>query len=190
VVLRKSYGTHSFADAPAQGGKPSRPVRNDDLYDLASVTKVSAALPALMKLQDEGKFNPDMTLGQLFPEFKGTNKDNLKLRDVLTHQARLKAWIPFWKEYTKPRGLFNSLFGKSPDAKDVSATQPAEMSRRYFRPDSSARFPLPAGPNLWARQDFPERITKAIAESPLNEKPGYVYSDVPALREVGLGQDD
>ncbi|WP_245326304.1 glycoside hydrolase family 3 N-terminal domain-containing protein [Hymenobacter wooponensis] len=178
VVLRKSYGTHSFADAPAQGGKPSRPVRNDDLYDLASVTKVSAALPALMKLQDEGKFNPDMTLGQLFPEFKGTNKDNLKLRDVLTHQARLKAWIPFWKDYTKPRGIFNSLFGKSPDAKEVSATKPSEMSRRYFRPDSSARFPLPAGPNVWARKDFPERITKAIAESPLNEKPGYVYSDL------------
>ncbi|QJX49131.1 serine hydrolase [Hymenobacter taeanensis] len=178
VVLRKSYGTHSFADAPVQGGKPSRPVRNDDLYDLASVTKVSAALPALMKLQDEGKFNPDMTLGQLFPEFKGTNKENLKLRDVLTHQARLKAWIPFWKDYTKPQGFFNSIFGKSPDAKEVSATKPSEMSRRYFRPDSSARFPLPAGPNLWARNDFPERITKAIAESPLNEKPGYVYSDL------------
>ncbi|WP_245575751.1 glycoside hydrolase family 3 N-terminal domain-containing protein [Hymenobacter norwichensis] len=178
VVLRKSYGTHSFADAPAQAGRPSRPVRNTDLYDLASLTKVSATLPALMKLQDEGKFNPDMTMGQLFPEFKGTNKQDLKLRDVLTHQARLQSWIPFWKDYTKPRGLFNSIFGKSPAAKDVSSTKPAELNRRYFRPDSSARFPLPAGPNLWARQDFPERITKAIGESPLNEKPGYVYSDL------------
>jgi beta-N-acetylhexosaminidase len=178
VVLRKSYGTHSFTDAPAQASQPSRPVRNTDLYDLASLTKVSATLPALMKLQDEGKFNPDMTLGQLFPEFKGTNKQDLKLRDVLTHQARLQSWIPFWKDYTKPRGLFNSIFGKSPAAKEVSATKPAELNRRYFRPDSSARFPLPAGPNLWARKDFPERITKAIAESPLNEKPGYVYSDL------------
>ncbi|WP_092768837.1 glycoside hydrolase family 3 N-terminal domain-containing protein [Hymenobacter actinosclerus] len=171
VVLRKSYGAQTY-------GPAARPVRNDDLYDLASLTKVSAALPALMKLQDEGKFSPDMTLGQLFPEFRGTNKQDLKLRDVLTHQARLKAWIPFWKDYTKPRGLFNALFGKSPAASQVSLTEPAEMSRRYFRPDSSARFPLPAGPGLWARQDFPERITKAIAESPLNEKPGYVYSDL------------
>ncbi|GAB3307216.1 glycoside hydrolase family 3 N-terminal domain-containing protein [Hymenobacter tenuis] len=178
VVLRKSYGTHSFQNSPAQAGKPSRPVRNTDLYDLASLTKVTAALPALMKLQEAGKFSPDMTLGQLFPEFQGTNKQDLKLRDVLTHQARLKAWIPFWKDYTKPRGLFNALLGKSPDAKEVSATQPSELNRRFFRPDSSARFPLPAGPNLWARKDFPERITKAIAESPLNEKPGYVYSDL------------
>lgn len=178
VVLRKSYGTHSFQDAPAQAGKPSRPVRNTDLYDLASLTKVSATLPALMKLQDEGKFSPEMTLGQLFPEFKGTNKESLKLRDVLTHQARLKAWIPFWRDYTKPKGFFNAIFGKSPDAKDVSTTQPVELNRRYFRPDSSARFPLRAASSLWARKDFPERITKAIAESPLNEKPGYVYSDL------------
>ncbi|WP_246289560.1 glycoside hydrolase family 3 N-terminal domain-containing protein [Hymenobacter terrestris] len=171
VVLRKSYGTQTY-------GPTARPVRNDDLYDLASLTKVSAALPALMKLQDEGKFSPDMTLGQLFPEFKGTNKQDLKLRDVLTHQARLKSWIPFWKDYTKPRGLFNSIFGKSPAASTVSLTKPAELNRRYFRPDSSAQFPLPAGPGLWVRQDFPELITQAIADSPLNEKPGYVYSDL------------
>jgi beta-glucosidase-like glycosyl hydrolase/CubicO group peptidase (beta-lactamase class C family) len=178
VVLRKNYGTHTYADAPTQAGKPSRAVRNTDLYDLASLTKVSAALPALMRLQDQGKFNPDMTLGQLLPELVGTNKQDLKLRDVLTHQARLKAWIPFWKDYTKPRGLFNSLLGKSPEAKEVSLTKPSELSRRYFRPDSSARFPLRAATGLWARQDFPELITKAIAESPLNEKPGYVYSDL------------
>ncbi|UOQ65125.1 glycoside hydrolase family 3 N-terminal domain-containing protein [Hymenobacter volaticus] len=178
VVLRKSYGMHTFADAPSQGGRPSRAVRNTDLYDLASLTKVSAALPALMKLQDQGKFNPDMTLGQLFAEFVGTNKQDLKLRDVLTHQARLKAWIPFWKDYTKPRGIFNALFGNRPDAKDVSLTKPSELSRRFFRSDSSARFPLHAATGLWARKDFPERITKAIGESPLNEKPGYVYSDL------------
>ncbi|WP_375434451.1 glycoside hydrolase family 3 N-terminal domain-containing protein [uncultured Hymenobacter sp.] len=178
VVLRKSYGTHTFPNAPSQGGRPSRAVRNTDLYDLASLTKVSAALPALMRLQDQSKFNPDMTLGQLFPEFVGTNKQDLKLRDVLTHQARLKAWIPFWKDYTKPRGIFNALFGNRLDAKDVSLTKPSELSRRFFRPDSSARFPLRAATGLWARKDFPERITKAIGESPLNEKPGYVYSDL------------
>ena len=176
MVLRKTYGTHTYVGS--QPGKSARAVRGTDLYDLASLTKVSAALPALMRLQDQGKFNPDMTLGELLPELRGTNKQGLRLRDVLTHQARLKAWIPFWKDYTRPRGLFNALLGKSPAAKEVSLTQPSELSRRYFRPDSSARFPLRAAAGLWARQDFPERILKAIAESPLNEKPGYVYSDL------------
>ncbi|KAA9338734.1 serine hydrolase [Hymenobacter busanensis] len=172
VVLRKSYGTLSY-------GPGARPVRNTDLYDLASVTKVSAALPALMKLQDEGKFSPDKTLGDLFDFLKGTNKQDLKMRDVLTHQARLKAWIPFWQNYTQPKGIFARLFAKYPHEPIKSA--PGEvlpMSRRFFRADSSARFPLQAGTGLWARKDFPERIYKAIGESPLNEKPGYVYSDL------------
>ncbi|UYZ63437.1 glycoside hydrolase family 3 N-terminal domain-containing protein [Hymenobacter weizhouensis] len=189
VVLRKSYGTHSYPAA----GKPARRVRDTDLYDLASVTKVSAALPALMRLQDQGKFNPDMTMGQLLPELQGTNKQDLKLRDVLTHQARLKAWIPFWRDYTKPRGLLNALLGKSPEAQDVPVNQPAKLNRRYFRADSSARFPYQAATNLWARKDFPELIFQAIAESPLNEKPGYVYSDLsfilyPRFVEAATGK--
>ena len=174
VVLRKSYG-HQTYPAP---GQPARLVANNDLYDMASLTKVSAALPSLMKLQDEGKFNPDMTLGQLFPEFKGTNKESLKLRDVLTHQARLKSFIPFWMQYTQPQGFFNRLLGKSPDAATVSTKQPSTMSHRYFRADSSARFPLPAANGLWARKDFPQQIYQKIGASPLNEKPGYVYSDL------------
>ncbi|GAB2968981.1 glycoside hydrolase family 3 N-terminal domain-containing protein [Hymenobacter coalescens] len=173
VVLRKSFGRHTY--------EPNAPlVRNTDLYDLASVTKVAAATPALMKLQDQGKFSPDQTLGSYFDFLKGTNKQDLKLRDVLTHQARLKAWIPFWQQYTEPRGFFARLFAKYPHEpiKLKPGEAPLPMSRRFFRPDSSARFPLQAAPALWARQDFPERLRKAIAESPLNEKPGYVYSDL------------
>ncbi|TGE23170.1 serine hydrolase [Hymenobacter metallicola] len=179
VVLHKSYGTHSFADAPAQAGKPSRPVRNTDLYDLASLTKVSAAVPALMKLQEQGKFSPDKTLGDYFPQFKGTNKQDLKLRDVLAHQARLKAWIPFWQGYTQPKGFFARLFAgfSKPDPSKKPAAD-AQLSRRYFRADSSARFPLQVATKLWARKDLPEQLVKQIGESPLNEKPGYVYSDL------------
>jgi beta-N-acetylhexosaminidase len=179
VVLRKSYGNQTyagFAEAVVDkkkkgstlgsprlrrgaGGEVSvpRPVRNDDLYDLASMTKLMAATPALMRLQADRKFSPDSTLGNYFPFLRGTNKAGLKMRDVLAHQAGLKAWIPFWKELTKKNG---------------------DLRRRYFRSDSSARFPLPAAQGLWARKDLPARIYQEIGASPLNEKPGYVYSDL------------
>ena len=182
VVLRKSYGNQTYAGfeeivvdkkkkkkslksgslSPQQrgpGGEVSvpRPVRNDDLYDLASMTKLLAATPALLKLQADYKFSPDSTMGSYFPFLRGTNKANLKMRDVLAHQARLQAWIPFWKELTKKNG---------------------ELRRRYFRADSSGRFPLPAAQGLWARKDLPTRIYQKIGASPLNEKPGYVYSDL------------
>ncbi len=200
VVLRKSYGNQTYAgfgsegelaggkkEKPAKAGRkpkaisllPStflptipRPVRNDDLYDLASMTKLLAATPALLKLEAAHKFSPDSTLGNYFPFLRGTNKADLKMRDVLAHQARLQAWIPFWKELTKKNG---------------------DLRRRYFRADSSARFPLPAAAGLWARKDLPARIYQEIGASPLNAKPGYVYSDLsfilyPELVKARTGQ--
>ncbi len=192
VVLRKSYGNQTYAGfarneelgirneelkkvkkAASQNGPANssfliphssfttpRPVRNDDLYDLASLTKIMAATPALLKLQADHKFSPDSTLGNYFPFLRGTNKAGLRLRDVLAHQARLQAWIPFWKELTRKNG---------------------DLRRRYFRSDSSARFPLPAAAGLWASRRLPARIYKEIGASPLNEKPGYVYSDLSFL---------
>ena len=69
-----------------------------DIYDLASVTKICATTLSIMKLVDEGKLSLDDTFGDHVPMFKGTNKANLKIRDVMAHHGRLKAWIPFYKE--------------------------------------------------------------------------------------------
>ncbi len=171
VVLQKSYGNQTYAGfgttnpstrhrAPTtntQTLSTPLPVRNTDLYDLASLTKVLASVPALLKLQAQGKFSPDSTLGGLFPQLRGTNKAPLRLRDVLAHQAGLPAFIPFWQKLTKRNG---------------------DLRRRWFRPDSSARFPLPAATGLWARQELPAKLYQEIGAAPLNPKPGYLYSDL------------
>ena len=192
VVLRKSYGYQAAArggalpaaaaqSQPASvaagnfGSEPgtapsvlqSKPVsavpqgprraQNTDLYDLASLTKVLAATPALLKLQEQSKFSPDSTLGQLFPFLRKTNKANLKMRDVLAHQAGLPAWIPFWKALAKADGT---------------------LRRRWFRPDSSTRFPLLVARGLWGRQKLPAYIYAQIGAAPLSAQPGYVYSDL------------
>ena len=150
VALNRSYGVLQT------GAGQSMPVLNSTLYDFASLTKVTAALPALMRLQDEGLFGPDYTLGALFGFLQGTDKQGLRLRDVLTHQARLKAFIPFWQGYVRA---------------DKS------LQPEFFRPDSSAQFPLPVAAGLWGSHALPSRIYQGVATSPLNAKPGYVYSD-------------
>ena len=178
VVLRKSYGmknvdvwkriaTLSRTDMSLEGTKQAiltikqqienNEVTNSDVYDLASLTKVLAATPALLKLQEQGKFSPDSTLGQFFPFLQKTNKASLKMRDVLAHQAGLPAWIPFWKALAKDDGT---------------------LRRRWFRPDSSARFSLPVARGLWARKDLPGYIYEQIGAAPLNAKADYVYSDL------------
>lgn len=153
----------SAVGAPGQPGagatRPPTPrlVQNTDVYDLASLTKVLAATPALLKLQEQGKFSPDSTLGQFFPFLQKTDKASLNMRDVLTHQAGLPAWIPFWKALAKADGT---------------------LRHRWFRADSSARFPLPVARGLWGSRKLPAYIYARIGAAPLTTKPGYVYSDL------------
>ncbi|QHT66932.1 serine hydrolase [Rhodocytophaga rosea] len=149
VIFQKSYGYHTYDQTV--------PMKNDDLFDLASITKISASLPSLMKLQDEGKFNVDATLGTYLKEFRGTNKADLTFRQILTHQAKLKAWIPFWQDTKKKNGKFKWF---------------------TFKADSSKRFPYKVAENLYLNRNYYKKIYKQIRKSPLNEKPGYVYSDL------------
>ncbi len=167
----KGPSANPMTVVPARLQSP-RSVQNTDVYDLASLTKVLAATPALLRLQAQGKFSPDSTLGQFFPFLKKTNKASLKMRDVLTHQAGLPAWIPFWKALAKKDGT---------------------LRRRWFRADSSARFPLPVAHGLWGRKKLPAYIYAQIGAAPLSAKPGYVYSDLsfylyPELVQRRTGQ--
>ncbi len=88
-------------------------VENNDLYDLASITKIAATTLSVMKLSDDGKIDIDQTLSHYLPGLKGTNKEDIIIRELLAHQAQLKAWIPFY---------LSTLKNKKPDPKFYSAT--------------------------------------------------------------------
>ncbi|QHL88329.1 serine hydrolase [Nibribacter ruber] len=166
VIYNKSFGYHTYEN--------KTPVLNTDLYDLASVTKITTSLAAFMRLHGQGRFDVDKTLGEYLPLMKESNKENLRYRDILTHQARLKSWIPFWKEAVKSNG---------------------ELKSHIFRPDSSDKYPYRVAQNLFIRKDYAEeKIYEEIKDSPLNEKLGYVYSDLsfilaPLVVQKITGQD-
>lgn len=148
VVLYKAYGYHDHADTIK--------VKRGDLYDLASVTKISTGLPSLMKLYDEGKFDLNGTLGDYLPKFKKSNKKDIPMYDILTHQARFKPWIPFWKSTVNKKGLYR---------------------RSAIRIDSSARFSIRLKEGMYLNKKYPDRIVKEIMKSPLEAEKKYVYSD-------------
>lgn len=159
VIFQKAYGTQTY-DA-SLGAEPDS-VALDDLYDMASVTKVSASVPALMRLVDEGKFNLNRTMADYLPFLKKSNKASLNWRDVLTHQARLKAFIPFWVETKNSDGTFKP---------------------KTFKAERTARFPIEITDSLYEFRGYPKIIYDRIKASPLNaKKPAgesdYVYSDL------------
>src|SRR5690606_11593209 len=149
------------------------PVKNADLYDMASITKISTGLAALMKLKGSGKFDENQTLGTYLPMARGSNKENLVYKDILTHQARLKSWISFWQATQRKNGSFKWFTMKS---------------------DSSRRFPIKVAEDLYIHRHFANKIYKQIIDSPLNPEPGYVYSDLsfilaPKVVEAITGED-
>ena len=90
IIYQKSFGTHTGGNSPK--------VTNEDLYDIASLTKTSGTLLALMKLYDEGTFNLSDKLSTHLTWLKGSDKENITIREILFHQSGLPASINFYNE--------------------------------------------------------------------------------------------
>jgi beta-N-acetylhexosaminidase len=149
VILEKSYGYLTY-DA-------DEPVTSDVVYDFASVTKVSGPLPVLMKLAGEGKFDIQKTLGHYYPGFKGSNKENLLIKDILTHQARLRPIIPLWQ----------TLYASNPALRD-------EVFKNHPFRDTDIRI----SSNLYMDKDLINTFYTDIRESTLLPRKTYTYSCV------------
>ena len=147
ILLSKAYGFHSF--------EKTNPVNTYDLYDLASITKVTTGLPVLMKLYGEGKFDLDAPLTKYFPKYKKSNKGGLIIRDILAHQAQLKPYIVYWAKTIKKNGTYKS---------------------RTFKENKSKRFPIYITDQLFLHRKYINRIYKYIKQSELENKKEYKYS--------------
>ena len=90
-------------------------VMKDDVYDIASLTKVFATTFAMMKLYDDGKISLESKLSDYFPYLKNTNKKDIKLIEILTHQAGLCGWVPIYKTLIKDGKPDPDVFRKSID---------------------------------------------------------------------------
>ena len=97
IVYNRSFGTLRYG--------VYEPVTNQTLYDIASMTKVSATLQAVMMLNERGAFDLNERISAYLPELKNSNKQNMLISDILLHQAGLLAFVPFW-EKTKTGNTF------------------------------------------------------------------------------------
>ncbi len=89
VILDRSFGYLTYDNII--------PVYQSTLYDLASVTKVAGTLLAIMKLYDQKKIDLDGKLGHYLPRYEESNKKEVTIRSLLSHQAGLLPYVPFWK---------------------------------------------------------------------------------------------
>ena len=106
LVFEKSYGHYTYDSM--------RQVQSGTLYDLASLTKVIATLPALAHLIDQGKVAMEDSIGQYLPEFVGSNKSSITIKQLLAHQGGLQSYIPFWR-MTMDGDRLDAFYYKTPE---------------------------------------------------------------------------
>jgi CubicO group peptidase (beta-lactamase class C family) len=143
VIFNKAYGNHTY--------DTNVPDKVTDIFDLASVTKVTATTPAVMRLFEEGKLKLDTNIGAYIPKARTTPMNNIQVREVMLHQAGFIPYIPF-HDYVKT----------------------GDYSR-----DSSAAFPTKVADNYYIKKGFfKDFMWPKMLNSPIKTRGKYVYSDI------------
>jgi CubicO group peptidase (beta-lactamase class C family) len=90
VVIGDHTGILSSMARGRLTANPDAPLLDEQtIFDLASLTKVIATTPAVMKLLDEGKISLTDPLSRWFPEFKGSERESITILNLLTHTSGL-----------------------------------------------------------------------------------------------------
>lgn len=96
IVCRKAFG---FAERNDDNNHPLQnpaPMTTDDLFDLASLTKVVGTTTSIMLLVDRGLVKVDDPVGKFLPAFDTGAKKQITIRNLLTHTAGLITWYPLF----------------------------------------------------------------------------------------------
>ncbi len=148
IFYNKNFGSFTYDNITK--------VSDSTIYDLASLTKILATTSVVMRLYKECKIDIDMNLGHYLPALIGTNKENIVIRDVMAHQARLQPWIPFYAKTMADGKLDTNLYRKE----------------EFFG------YCTKVADSLYVIDSYKDTILRSIALSPLLNSNRYKYSDI------------
>lgn len=142
VIFNKAYGTHTY------GGPPDKVT---DIFDLASITKITATTPMVMRLVEQNKLKLDTNIGAYIALARPTAMNEIPVREVMLHQAGFIPYIAFHD--------------------GVKATD--------HSPDSSAAYPTKVADGYFIRKNyFKDVMWPQMLNAPIRTRGKYVYSDI------------
>ncbi len=153
VVFQQSFGWLTYEN--------KIPVTEETIYDLASLTKVSATLQTAMFMQEKGLVDLNKKVSVYLPELKNTNKKDITLIDMLTHQSGLVPFMLLW-----PLTVKDSVY-----------------LPHYYSKERNQNYPLQVAPDLFAANPIRDSVWTWIVKSKMQDKPArtpfdYRYSDL------------
>ncbi len=156
VVFDRSFGWYTYDNQVA--------VTDETIYDLASITKVAGTLQAVMFLQEKGMIDVYRKASQYLPELRATNKKDITIKDMLTHQSGLLPFIPMWPNTVKDKKFLPNYYGNI----------------------KSEAYPLQVAPQLFVNPAIRDSAWHWVLNSRMIERQGrtpypYRYSDMGSM---------
>lgn len=151
IVYEEAFGNQDYTS--------NKPVEIDDIYDLASITKVAATTLAIMRMQEQGLIDIEKPLSLYLPALLETNKKDMTVADIMAHRAGLQNWIPFFER---------TLMSKKPPV----------LNENYYQTKLSSAFSIPVTESIYLRTDFRDSLLNDIYTSALDKPDRYQYSDL------------
>ncbi len=153
VIYEESAGWYTY--------EKQQPVTDETIYDLASVTKISATLQTVMFMHEHGLIDINKKASVYLPELKNSNKADFTLKDILTHQAGLWPFLPFWTQTVKENQWMPEYYSNTP----------------------GADYPFPVAENLYANKSIKDSLWQWIVKARIRDKAprtpyDYRYSDM------------
>jgi CubicO group peptidase (beta-lactamase class C family) len=149
IVYEKSFGHHTYESDALK-------VKNNDVYDIASITKIAGSTLIAMYLEHFNLFHVDKTLGKYIPELtEGTEYENIVIREMMAHQAGLKSWIPFY----------------------IKTLKEGALNTEVYRDTMDSLYATPVAENIFIHKNYTQYMYDKILSNPLGAKK-YKYSDL------------
>ena len=148
VIYNKSFGRPTYTAV--------REVKNDYMYDLASLTKILATLPMIMKMEEEGKIGLNTTFKELVPEYEGTDIEDVTVLKALSHYGRLPSWIAFYLD---------------------TLNKQRRPSSEFYRNRPTSGYSIKVTEGLFLQDAYQDSIYNRIGRQSLKSN-RYRYSDV------------
>lgn len=174
VIYQKSFGYFDY--------EKSKRVTDKTIYDLASVTKAAATLPAVMKLYDEDKLQLSDKISRFYPTLKSSNKADIAVREALFHESGITPFIPYYMVAIDEESYEGALF-----ANQKSEIYNKEFAGVWGRSDfkfkpqmisysKSAKYPVKIAEGVYASKRLPELVMCDVIDSKLKRRGKYAYS--------------
>jgi len=175
VIYNHSFGNFEYNKQKA--------VTNDDIYDIASMTKATATVPAVMKLYDDKKITLRSQLSDYVPALKNTDKASITVRDALFHETGIRSFIAYYMPAINKNSYSGRLFSNARSEEYNALLDENTWARTDYKffPTLISSVPkegytLHVADNMYANKIYRDTIIQNIADSKLRANKDYHYS--------------